>query len=237
MGELAGAARRSRRSLKDPAIPEPGDPPEWSRAGRSQAILWVALIALATPWLLTYNTAPSPTFLNQAAAWAGWGLALLLLASRPRPASALQPNVVAATWPLLMVAAVLAIAAASAPWWSSLPTSLGLSGVLTFAGAAFVLLAGASFGTADRLPDAGRVLFVPLLIGSLASVPIAAIQVFDPESAGNFLIAGASFAERASGNVRQPNHLSSLALWGLVALVWLHETHAKRHAPLIARAW
>ncbi len=184
-------------------------------------VAWLALLALATPWLLTYNTPPSPTFLNQAAAWGAWGFGLLLVARRV-PTGGADGRGLGASWPLLAVLALLGLAAATAPWLNGLPGSLAMSALLTFAGAALVLLGGAALGASGRVQDAARLLFVPLLVAALLNVPVALIQVFHSEWAGNLLVAGASFAERASGNLRQPNHLSSLALWGLVALAWLH---------------
>ena len=41
-------------------------------------------------------------------------------------------------------------------------------------------------------------------------------------------IALAAIAGRAIGNLRQPNHLSSLLLWSIVAVVWLGEAKVAR---------
>ena len=50
------------------------------------------------------------------------------------------------------------------------------------------------------------------------------VQVFAPEWADGEWIAGTSLEGRASGNLRQPNHLSSLLLWSLVGALWLSES-------------
>lgn len=191
---------------------------------------------LALPWLLTYNEPPSPTFLNQAAAWAAWGLALLVLLL-PRE-SGVVPAMrwIRTTWPLLLVFGVTALAAATAPLLNGHPSSLAWSTLVTVLGCVPVLLAGAALAESDRVGWAARFLYLPLLIAALASVPVALIQVFHAEGSGTWLVAGAAFSERASGNLRQPNHLSSLALWGIVALAWLHEARPQRRMNEVTTA-
>ena len=50
------------------------------------------------------------------------------------------------------------------------------------------------------------------------SAVVACIQVYAPQWTDGMLIAHSGLPGRAVGNLRQPNHLSSLLLWGLIAL-------------------
>ncbi len=61
-----------------------------------------------------------------------------------------------------------------------------------------------------------------LLVAGVLGALIGMVQVLAPQWADGTLIAQIS-GGRAAGNLRQPNHLSSLLLWSLVALLWLSE--------------
>ena len=50
--------------------------------------------------------------------------------------------------------------------------------------------------------------------------------MFAPHAPDGDWIALPAIAGRATGNLRQPNHLSSLLLWSVVAAVWLGEAKA-----------
>jgi O-antigen ligase len=64
-------------------------------------------------------------------------------------------------------------------------------------------------------------LMLALLIAALASVVVGAVQVFFPGLADGLLVALPTTPGRAIGNMRQPNQLSTLLLWGCAAAVWL----------------
>ena len=61
-----------------------------------------------------------------------------------------------------------------------------------------------------------------IVVGGLSTL-VALVQVFEPTWADSNLIAPSSVVGRATGNLRQPNHLCSLMAWAIVALVWLVE--------------
>lgn len=67
------------------------------------------------------------------------------------------------------------------------------------------------------------------LIAGLLNVAVAAMQVFTPALADGQWLAASGIVGRAVGNLRQPNHLSSLLLWAVVALVALVELRRLRH--------
>ncbi len=64
-----------------------------------------------------------------------------------------------------------------------------------------------------------------LLAAGVVGGILGCVQVFFPEVADSVWIAATAADGRASGNLRQPNHLSSLLVWSLVALVWLRQSN------------
>ena len=179
------------------------------------AVLIVAAIAAAAaPTLLAYNVAPSPTFLNQALAIGLWGV--FVACSRP-------------LWPgrgVLPLLSALALLMAASLWsWGpgGLPASLAWSALGLLAAAA-VVAAGAA-GARAR-PDA-ELCFAAFcwglaLAGGL-NVLLAMLQVFVPNLPEGDWLAASGIPGRAVGNLRQPNHLSSVLTWGCIAVVGLLE--------------
>jgi len=175
----------------------------------------IALAAAAAPSLLAYNVSPSPTFLNQALAFLLWGVFFALAArgagDGPRFA-----------WPRIALAALGVLALAALWSWipGGLPGSLALSTLGTLAAAALALASGAA-----ARDDAGESLFVAFcsawVFAGVLNAAVALIQVFAPGLADGNLVAISGIAGRAVGNLRQPNHLSSLLLWACIAVVAL----------------
>ena len=171
----------------------------------------IAVAAATLPSLLAFNVSPSPTFLNQALAfalWAGFVMATVPVATR-------GPG-------LLQAALGLLTAAATWAWLvGGLPASLALSTLGTLAAAALLAASGAS--TRARL-DAES-LFAAFcwawVVAGVLNVAVALIQVFTPELPDGNWIAISGIPGRAVGNLRQPNHLSSLLLWSCIAVVAL----------------
>jgi O-antigen ligase len=195
-----------------------GPPP--SPAVRPGAATGAALLAVALPALLAFNLPPSATFLNQAAALIGWSLWLAMLAARlPRPG---RPA--AGLGALLAAFGLLALAALGALAWAGLPGTLALSAVGMLAAAALTAWIAAEVRTAGHGEAAFEAFCLALLAAGVASALIALVQVFDPESTGGALIAATGVGDRAVGNLRQPNHLSSLLLWSMIAAVFLART-------------
>jgi len=183
-------------------------------AVRAPGVLALGAVAAAVPSLLAFSTSPSPTFLNQALAFALWPA--LLLVAEPlwrlrRPAL------------YLAALAILLLAATASSAFGSLPLSLGLSAVATLAAALLMALGGAGMRTR---PDA-EALFTAFCWGWVAAgvcnIAIALLQVFVPGLGDGDWIAASSYPGRAVGNLRQPNHLSSLLLWHCIAVVALFE--------------
>ena len=176
----------------------------------------LAIAAATGPSLLAYNVSPSPTFLNQALGIALWGwfvlAALPPAGHRARGAGALQ--------------LALALVMAGVLWsWlpGALPAGLALS-ALGLLGAAMVMVAAGVGAFGDERPaDLFAAFAIGWVVSGLAGTAIGALQVFAPDLTGSDWIAASSHPGRAVGNLRQPNHLSSLMLWSTVAVVALLE--------------
>ncbi|MBK9136822.1 MAG: O-antigen ligase C-terminal domain-containing protein [Betaproteobacteria bacterium] len=178
---------------------------------------WLATAAAAAPSLLAYNLSPSPTFLNQALAlglWAGF----VLVCAPPRPGGG-----GAGLW------AALGLVALGVLWsWGpgALPSGLALSAL----GMLLAAVVMAAAGTAARQQPAATALFVAFsaawVIAGVLNVLVGVVQVFAPALADGQWIASSNLPGRAVGNLRQPNHLSSLLLWSTIALVALVELGA-----------
>ena len=195
-----------------------------------------ASLAIALPTLIAFNLPPSATFLNQAAALAGWGVFGFLLATA-LPAQA-QRGLDVQAWrgaaPLLAALALLMAAAFAAPLWTGLPWSLALSSGGALAAAIGVALCAVALQRAGLGAAAFRTVCIGLLVAGVASAVVALVQVFVPSLADGTVVARSSMPGRAVGNLRQPNHLSSLLLWGIVAIVWLAGAGALRRGTALA---
>jgi O-antigen ligase len=188
----------------------------------------LATIAIAVPALLAYNLPPSATFLNQAAAIVGWACLLAWFAFATNGLRVAWRTGLAA---LLGALALVAVATIASTWWAALPSPLALSTVATIAAAMLATLVGAAAVQSGRGEAAFRAVCIGLLIAGVLSVLIGIIQVFAPDLADGAWVAATASEGRASGNVRQPNHLSSLLLWSFIAAIWLGE------AARMGRAW
>ena len=172
----------------------------------------VALAAATLPTLVAYNVAPSPTFLNQALAFGLWAIFVLVLAP-----AALRLRLGA---PELAIALLMAAVAWS---WGpgSLPSTLALSALCTLAAAALLLQAGRVASGGSAVGDVFALFCGGLLLAGVLNAAIALVQVFMPAWADGQWIAASGLVGRAVGNLRQPNHLSSLLMWACIATLVL----------------
>lgn len=191
----------------------------------------VACIALASaaalPTLLAFNLPPSPTFFNQAAALALWGIVIAALALRHR-----------ASWSsahaLQAALALSAVSAVGATLWSSLPSTLSLSAVALIAFTMLLVASGVATGHSDDKERTLTAFFIAWLVAGVLSALIGILQVFAPEATDGELIARSGLTGRAVGNVRQPNHLSSLLLWSAAAVPPLLHRGVLKLKPAVA---
>src|ERR1019366_7263850 len=198
-----------------------GDEP--GHAPRSLSLTVTACLAVALPTLIAFNVAPSATFFNQAAALVGWGGFLLLLSTQgPRWPHRWSQGTLALSGAL----GVLFIAALAASVWASAPWSLSLSSAGTIASAMLAVVIGALAARAGYGGRAFLAFCIALVVAGIASSAIGLVQVFAPNLPDGDWVAISAIPGRATGNLRQPNHLSSLLLWSIVAVVWLGEVEA-----------
>ncbi|MFT3663715.1 Wzy polymerase domain-containing protein [Piscinibacter sp.] len=184
--------------------------------------LALATAAVAAPVLIAFNVAPSATFINQAAALVGWGAwAMLLAMALPSaaPPSNTAPDRGAAA--LLLALLLIAASAFAAPLWTGLPWTLALSAIGVIGAAMLV----AALAVALQRAGLGEAAFASFCFALLAAGVLAAlvgfVQVYAPAWADGQWIAAGTLGARAVGNLRQPNHQSSLLLWAMIATVWL----------------
>jgi len=190
---------------------------------RHARLMLAAAAAAATgPALLAFNVSPSPTYLNQALALALWGgfvaVAALCFDERPPMARALRDAA--------LPAAALGLLCLAALWsWGpgALPSGLALSSLGLLLVAGLLLLSGAAVGAGAQAVPLGLMFFAGWVLAGVLSALIGAVQVFAPSLPDGDWIARSGLPGRAVGNLRQPNHLSSLLLWSAMALVPLIE--------------
>jgi O-antigen ligase len=200
---------------------------------RVAAASLVASLCVATglPTFLAYNQPPSPTALNQTAAIGAWGLPIFLLAAQgqhQRQHEHMLRGGLFTTWAPLAALAVVSAAALLSLAWGSMPMALSLSAAAVTAIAGLVVAASAA---ARRSPELWGSFFAAWLVAGAASVAVGVIQVFAPDAVDSHWIARSGIPGRAVGNLRQPNHLSTLLLWSAVAVLPLLEAAAlRRHA-------
>ena len=190
----------------------------------------LAVSAVAVPALLAYNLPPSSTFLNQAAALVYWAAFLTVLTGSMRPA-ALRWS--AGATALQAAFAVLLLAALAAPLWAGAPWSLALSAAGLIGAATLTAAAGASAQRAGRGTLAFRALCIGLVVAGVATSLIGLVQVYVPAWADGHWIAPSGIPGRAVSNMRQPNHMSSLLLWAIIAAVWLGDAAAAGRAARV----
>jgi hypothetical protein len=182
----------------------------------------LALAATGLSTLLAYNVSPSTTFFNQALALAGWGALVWALALAPDGWLAPRQLRWACVGPVLAALALVALGAVLPGGAGAQDFSLVAGAVGLCAAAAVLLRAGQAAAAGPLAVPVARAFFGAWVVVGVLHAAVALVQVFAPELADGDWIASSSVAGRAVGNLRQPNHLSSLMLWAAIALVgWL----------------
>lgn len=179
--------------------------------------LWAGLTAAVAPSLLAYNVAPSPTFLNQALALGLWGSFVALCRPWGLPAHLGKAG------PLLLALALLVAPGLLLSMNQGLPSSLALSTLGLLAATAVVLAGSVAVGREPDAVDTFAMFCWAWLLAGALNILVAAVQVFTPDLPDGNWIAASGIVGRAVGNLRQPNHLSSLLLWSCIAAVALLE--------------
>lgn len=181
-----------------------------------------ALLAIAAPTLIAAHDPPSVTFYNQALAVLGWGLWLAWMGRAPggldTPAS---PRAQAGRWVLTGMLAVLAAAAFGSGVFGTLPAGLSLMGGGMSLAALLAFHSGWRQGRSVTRDGIAELFFGALAVAGGLGLLLAAVQVFMPSWADGTFIASPNMAGRAVGNLRQPNHFSTLLVFAAAGLAWL----------------
>ena len=183
-----------------------------------------ATAAASAPALLAYNVSPSPTFLNQALAFALWGGFVALTASAAGRG----------LWRLNTALGLMTAAAAVSWLFGSLPASLALASIGTLAAAALLSVGGNSAAARPDAPSLFAAFSWAWLVAGVLCVLVSLAQVFTPGLPDGKWVAVSGSVGRAVGNMRQPNHLSSLLLWSCIAVVALLELRRLALRPAAA---
>lgn len=184
---------------------------------------FVMIGAVALPTLLGLGLAPAPTVLNQCLSLGLWGFVIsLAFGTRGHSSSEF------ASIDLYTLAGALAALVAGLGWSALggyLPAGIAAAALATLLAAGAVAATGRYAAVLDA-PSSPLVpaFFWALIIAGGLNAGIACVQVLAPAWADGVFIANSSIPGRAVGNLRQPNHLSSLLLWSLIAVVALIES-------------
>jgi O-antigen ligase len=192
------------------------------------------LLALLLPALLAFHQPPSMTFFNQVASVVGWGVWLAFMPALSW-AGGRAPD--APAWARRGMAGLAVVWAGyglaslgSWAWWADLPVGLawmhaGLSAAaLTVAWTAWRLRGSQQW---DEVVD----LFLwGLTLAGLANFAIGLMQAYHPQWADGAWLAAPTMPGRAVGNLRQPNHLSTLLVQAGAAAAALG---ARRRLPAL----
>ncbi len=192
-------------------------------------------LAMALPLIWAHQVPPLPAFFSQWMAGMLWALVALnasFIALRPPDATLRADNTATtragwalmALWALLIGTLLAHIGLSWTPSFIAMPTLFNL--VLAATLSVAVLQIGRS-SAHDFLRDWLSALLVAVLIAALYNAGVALVQTVAPNWTNeNWVAAVASDtarygAERASGNLRQPNQLATLVIWGLLAATFL----------------
>ncbi|CAH0348020.1 PglL family O-oligosaccharyltransferase [Aquabacterium sp. CECT 9606] len=187
------------------------------------ARVWLplALLAIVGPTLVAAHEPPSVTFYNQVLALFGWGLWTAALAGPVLRDQGLMPARGGAMWALSIMLLLNAGLALAAPFVSGLPLGLAMMGGGMALSALLVFVVAWRVGLSDRGHEVFDVFCEALAWAGVAGMVLALVQVFHPAWADGSWIAEPTMPGRAVGNLRQPNHFSTLLVWSCCATAWL----------------
>ena len=181
----------------------------------------LALVALLVPTLLAESDPPSITFYNQALGVFGWGLWMTALAwwighgdeSRMKARGPVQG--------LSVVLWLCAGSALGSVWSTGLPLGMGLMAAGLALSAWLVMWTAWRAAHRIEVAELMDLVCAGLAWAGVVGVVLAVIQVFVPQLADGMFIAEPTTPGRAVGNLRQPNHFSTLLFWSACGAAWL----------------
>ncbi|RTL29546.1 MAG: polymerase [Burkholderiales bacterium] len=195
---------------------------------RYRPLWWsFGLVAVLAPTLLASHEPPSVTFYNQALAVLGWGLFVAVLGGLPwAPAAGRTGLAIKALSAVLLISALEAFGSAFV--WGALPAGLAMMGGGMALAALLVLWAGWRSGCSSERELILEAFFGALTVAGCIGMILALVQSFHPAWADGLFIAEPTVPGRAVGNLRQPNHFSTLLVFSCCGAGWLG---ARRRLP------
>ena len=200
-------------------------------------LLALTLVAVALPLIWAHQAPPLPAFFSQWTAGLLWSLVSIcasyvaVTAERPalrggnRLAPAKSARVTLFTlWALLTGSLLAHVCLSWTPSFIALPTLFNLV-LATTISVAVVRISRCSH--TELLRQWLSAILLGVLIAALYNTVVALLQTVAPNWTNENWIAGISSdiarygAERASGNLRQPNQLATLMIWGMLAATYL----------------
>jgi O-antigen ligase len=187
-----------------------------NNAVTARAALYVlTCVAVTVPFCIAYQIAPQPAFVSQLIAVGLWGAVLVVLACLPAVNHSLRAaeKVTLSIWIVLLAGVAFSVLSGRTPGFIAAPSAVVL------------LLALLIAVFSRRVPAAWRAgwftaLCAGIVLAAVYNGGVAMLQTWAPQWHDDVFIAS-SDGRRAWGNLRQPNLLASLTLWGLLAGVAL----------------
>lgn len=182
-----------------------------------------ALLAIVAPALIAAHDPPSITFYNQALAVLGWGALMWAMVRSSREHAAVPTTMWAqrAWYALLGVGVIHVGVSAWSALWGQLPGGLAMMSGGLCAAASLVAWVGWQTGREGRGDELFDLFAAALCLTGVLSMVLGLIQAFYPQWADGNFIAAPTMPGRAVGNLRQPNHLSTMLVWSTVSAAWL----------------
>lgn len=240
------AKNRAQPLLKRAFSQKPIDEPtiEFEKLAKSEYTLFlVTLMAMALPLIWAHQAPPLPAFFSQWLAGILWSLVAISASNvairSPGGALHVGNRLTSATgarsawfaslalfvlWAVLIGSLLMHVGLAWTPSFIALPTLFNLLLAATLSVAVLQINRSSHAAFLRRWLSA---LLIGVLIAALYNAAVALIQMIAPNWTNEDWIASLSAdtarygAERASGNLRQPNQLATLAIWGLLAASYL----------------
>ena len=173
----------------------------------------LAVVACVIPTHIALSISPSATLFNQLAAIAAWGVLAAMLSARASLGSG--------GFAALMALGVMLLASGLSAVWYQQPVSLVMESVGMLVAATVCFLGG--IAARDQIKNVVVAISIGMVLAGLLSFVLSLLQVYFPQFTDGDWIAHSGVVGRAVGNMRQPNHLSSLLLWSCIASVALAE--------------
>ncbi len=181
--------------------------------------LWPVLAAL--PWLLPTHAEPWTTFYGE------WSAAVAFTAIAAWVCLSMPERWLVDRWLAgLLIIATIPLAQEAAGFYPYRGQGAWAFGYLLGVALSFALARHVESAAPDRFADA---LFASLCIAALLSTGLALYQWLGLDVLG-VMVPGVGENGRPLANVGQPNNLSTLLVWGLVAVWWGHSRRVVGHA-------